>query len=134
MPLPDFEGAARTLRAAQPLRTEIANNVFLNGGWEADAVDRILRDHSDEINVDDDGKITGVEAAVAAFRKSNPDGFIKLEGQAKSETATPSKRLMESYKQIMKVRDRKGKQASQTQRIMDRVNRTHVKLQNRRSY
>jgi hypothetical protein len=130
-PLPDFENAARVLHSAQPLRTEIFNHVTLAGGWEADAVDRIMRDHSDSINVDDDGKITGVEAAVAAFRQSNPDGFIKLEGQATSEKATASKRLYESYKQIMKVRDRKGKLASQTSRIMERVNRNHARLQRR---
>ena len=133
MPLPDFEGAARTLRAAQPLRNEIEKTVFLAGGWEADAVDRIMRDHSDEINVDDDGTITGVEAAVAAFRQSNPDGFIKLEKQAISETATASKRLYESYKQIMKFRDRKTKLSGQTQRIMERVTRNHERLARRRS-
>ena len=133
MPLPDFEGAARTLRAAQPLRNEIEKNVFLAGGWEADAVDRILRDHSDSIDLGDDGTITGVEAAVAAFRQSNPDGFIKLEGQAKSETATMSKRLYESYKQILKVRERKTKLSGQTERIMERVTRNHERLARRRS-
>jgi hypothetical protein len=133
MPLPDFEGAARTLRAAQPLRNEIEKNVFLAGGWEADAVDRIMSDFSDEINVADDGTISGVQAAVERFRQSNPDGFIKLEGQAKSENATASKRLYESYKQIMKVRDRKGKLESQTSRIMERVNRNHARLTGRRS-
>jgi hypothetical protein len=132
MPLPDFEGAARTLRAAQPLRTEIEKTLFLAGGWEADAADRIMRDHSDSINVDGE-TITGVEAAVASFRKSNPDGFIKLEGQAKSETATMSKRLYESYKQIMKVRERKTKLTGQTQRIMERVTRNHERLARRRS-
>jgi hypothetical protein len=131
MPLPDFEGAARTLRAAQPLQTEISNALILAGGWEPDAVDRIMRDHSDSINVDDDGKITGVEAAVAAFRQSNPDGFCKLEKQAISETAPMSKRLYESYKQIMKMRDRKKSLASQTSRIMERVNRNHARLQRR---
>ncbi len=130
MPLPDFENAARTLRAAQPLRNKITEALILGGGWE-DATERIMKDHGDQLNIDDDGNISGVDAAIASYRKANPDGFIELSPRAKNDKLPAMKRFCEAQREILKARERKTRLAGQTQRIMERVERTHANLQRR---
>jgi hypothetical protein len=118
MPLPDFENAARTLRAAQPLKNEIERSAILAGAWEKDATERIMRDHADQLNIDDDGKISGVDSAIASFRKANPDGFCELSRVAKNEKLPQMQRFTAAYKDILQTRDRKTKLAGLQARII----------------
>ncbi|HEY2473692.1 MAG TPA: hypothetical protein VGI19_02720 [Candidatus Cybelea sp.] len=101
----DLHSAEQTVRGAQKIRTELERNLILAGGFEKDAVDRVMADHGESLSVDGD-KVSGVEVAVDSYRRKNPDGFTKLGRLASNEKLPKMQRYVEAYKDVLKARER----------------------------
>ncbi|HLY00910.1 MAG TPA: hypothetical protein VKR56_00285 [Candidatus Cybelea sp.] len=102
----DLQDAQRTVRDAQTLRASLEQALINAGAWEADVVDRVMSDHAETLSMED-GKVAGVEAAVASYRRKNPDGFVPLGRIASNPRLPAMQRFAAAYKDVLKARDRK---------------------------
>jgi len=111
----DLEMAQRTVTLGQALRAKLEQALILAGAWEADAVDRVMNDYADSLSVED-GNVAGVEAAVSAYRRKNPDGFVTLGRHAMNPRLPAMQRFAAAYKDVLKARTRKQQLARQRAR------------------
>jgi hypothetical protein len=105
-----YSQASSPQRTAQEgsraVRMAVEREVITSGGWQDDAVDRVIEAHSDQIK-NDNGKTQGVKEAVAAYKTANPDAFVALSRVATNPKLPETQRYAVSYREILKARHSK---------------------------
>lgn len=88
---------------SRAVRMAVEREVITSGGWQDDAVDRVLATHADQITTDN-GKTKGVKEAVEAYRAETPEAFVTLSRVATNTKLPEHQRYAVSYREILKVR------------------------------
>jgi hypothetical protein len=116
----ELDSARATIAEGKVIRQEIERESILAGAWERDVVDRIVNDHGERLKVED-GRVSGVKAALDAYRKKNPEGFCKLGPIASNEKLPAMTRFAAAYSDIVKTQDRKKSFSTAVNRGLSRV-------------